>query len=142
MSTVDERDAIEAAPAECTARLRLRQLAQSMPEGATVNLDAIALERLAGPLSDERGAAVSEPDLTVAEAAAQLKLSANRIRALIAERKLDAYRIAGRGGWRITSEALRQFRAAGTPPGQSRTEGPAARADLGRWHRVRRNGRG
>jgi excisionase family DNA binding protein len=140
MSTTDERHAIETTQGEsCAAlRLQLQRLARSLPQGATVNLDAIALERLAGPLSDERGAAVSESDLTVAEAAARLKLSTNRVRALIAEGSLEAYRVAGRGGWRITSDALARFRAAGMPPAQSQAEGPAARVDLGRWRRQKR----
>jgi excisionase family DNA binding protein len=140
MSTTDKRDAIEAIPGEsCAAlRLQLQRLARSLPQGATVNLDAIALERLAGPLDDDRTATASDPDLTVVEAAGRLRLSPNRVRSLIAERSLDAYRVAGRGGWRITADALARFRVAGAPPPLLQPEGPATRADLGRWKRQRR----
>ena len=117
---------------------RLRELARLLPDGATTCLDRDALERLAGPLSDDADARESEADYTVAQAAERLQLSPNRVRALIAERSLHAYRVAGRGRWRITADALRRFRAAGTLPAQSRPEGPAARVDPGRWRRARR----
>jgi excisionase family DNA binding protein len=98
----------------------------------------LALERLAGPLDNDRTATASEPDLTVSETAARLKLSPNRIRALIAEGSLKAYRVAGRGGWRITSRALADFRRAGAPPPPLHPEAPAARVDFDRWRRTRR----
>jgi excisionase family DNA binding protein len=126
-------DAIEEPIApECPAQLRLRQLALHLPEGGTVNLDRTALERLAGPLGDDPDSRVVEAYLTVAKAAKALSLSRNRVRGLISEGKLSAFRIGGVGGWRITAEALRRFREAGTPPATSHAEGPVERVDLGR----------
>jgi excisionase family DNA binding protein len=137
----NERAVTETPPAESgdALRLQLRQLARLLPEGATVMLDRSALERLAGPLAGDLGASNAEHDLTVAEAAEALRLSTNRVRALIAEHSLDAFRIAGRGGWRITADALRRFRAAGAPSPLLASEGPASRVDLGRWRRARRS---
>ena len=114
--------------------VRLRELARLLPDGATVSLDRGALERLAGSLGDDLGSSTSEPDLTVAEAAARLQLSANRVRALIGEGKLTGYRIGGVGGWRITAAALRRFREAGTPASLT-PKVPADHVDLGRWRR-------
>jgi excisionase family DNA binding protein len=131
-------DTVDGSTEPCAAlRLRLQQLARSLPEGATVTLDAAALERLAGPPSVDLGSHDTEPDLTVAEAAERLRLSKNRVRALIAEGSLDAYRVAGRGGWRITTDALRRFRAAGAPLVSEHAE-VTPRVDIGRWRRVRR----
>jgi excisionase family DNA binding protein len=122
----------------------LRVLAEALPPGSAVPVPREwLLQLLEGPERNESGGASGTGhDYTTGEAAELLRLSANRVRALIAAGELDAYRVAGCGDWRVTQEALAAFRAAGKPLGRVRATLPAERADLSRWRRVRRGGAG
>ena len=113
---------------------RLRILAESLPEGASVVLDRRALDALCATESRDPPVDDAGPDCTVAEAAVRLRLSANRVRALIGEGALAAYRVAGRGHWHITPAALAAFRRTGSSHAVSPSDRPG-RVDLARWRR-------
>ena len=112
--------------------LRLRALAALLPEGALLVLDRRALDALCATESRDPPVDDAGPDCTVAEAAVRLRLSANRVRALIGEGSLEAYRVAGRGHWHITPAALAAFRRTGSSHAVSPPDRPG-RVNLGRW---------
>jgi excisionase family DNA binding protein len=117
---------------------RLAALAELLPEGASLVFDRASLGALAASERHDLAPGGSEPDLTVAQAAARLGLSKNRVRGLIGEGRLQAYRTGRTGGWHITPEALASFRKA-PPISASLLANRAERIDLGRW---RKQGRG
>jgi len=125
-------------------RARVMALAEALPRGGSVVLDAEALRRLAGIEPEaEAGASVVLTDLTAEAAGAELGRSASTVRAWCFQGRIPgAYRL-GRE-WRIPRASLRRYLdaqavlAAG-PVG----DGPPAAGspvDLGRWRKHYRKG--
>lgn len=108
---------------------RLRQLAEALPEGATVALNRdqiLALLEEAG--EDARGGRV-ERDLTLAEVGEIYDRKPNTVRSWIKTKGLRAYRDAA-GQWRIPRAALEEWQ-------EAQREGRRGKAnddvDLGAW---------
>lgn len=123
---------------------RLLALADALPEGAGVTLDATGLRRLAGVEQQEetRGAALLV-DLTTEDVGAQLGRSPSTIRAWCASGRIPgAYRLHARE-WRVPPASLRRYLDA-QADGAPKTEGPppSRTVDLGGWrkHYRRRGG--
>jgi excisionase family DNA binding protein len=119
---------------DLTLTERLRALASLLPPGATVSLDKAALVALCASERHDRAPGDTGGDLTTTEVAQQIGLSKNRVRALIAEGKLAAYRGCGR--WRVTQAALAAFRQSAVPALIITPSDRADRVDLARWRRA------
>jgi excisionase family DNA binding protein len=59
---------------------------------------------------------VEEEMLTVAEVAAQLKVTRETVRVWLRRRELEGVRLARKAGWRIPASALQRFVARHAPP--------------------------
>jgi excisionase family DNA binding protein len=118
---------------------RLRLLRDALPKGGSAVLTREALSELLGEVEEKKvGAApLSSGDLTVAEIAAELKRSPNRIRDFIRSGELKAYHF-GRE-LRCTRAALDAFVQAkreGSGP-RTITDRSGKPADLGKWRSVK-----
>jgi excisionase family DNA binding protein len=79
----------------------------------------LACPRRAGERSEtvegwRRG--VEEEMFTVAEVAAQLRVTPETVRVWLRRHELEGVRLARKAGWRITASALQRFVARHTPP--------------------------
>jgi hypothetical protein len=126
---------------------RLLGLADALPDGGTLQLDARALRSLAGVQSEERGADVVHQDLhadyTLAGAGRVLGVKPNTVRGYVRSGDLGAYVYAG--AYRITHAALEAFleqRRQGMLPSQIERRGRRARTRqaAARWIAGRRAG--
>jgi excisionase family DNA binding protein len=59
---------------------------------------------------------VEEEMFTVAEVAAQLRVSRETVRVWLRRQELEGVRLARKAGWRIPAGALQRFVARHTPP--------------------------
>lgn len=123
--------------ADDLTRGRLLALADALPDGASVTLDATALRRLAGiDREEDAGTGAALVDLTADAVGAELGRSASTIRAWCASARIPgAYRLHGRE-WRIPRASLRRYldtQAQGHAP-KVKPEGESS-VDLGRWRR-------
>jgi excisionase family DNA binding protein len=118
---------------------RLRLLRNALPAGGSVVLTREALSELLGEVEEKKVGAspLSSGDLTVAEVAAELKRSPNRVRDFIRSGELKAYHFG---------RELRCTRAALDAFVQAKREGSGPRtiadrlgkpADLGKWRSVK-----
>jgi excisionase family DNA binding protein len=105
---------------------RLRELANGLPDGATVQITRGDLLEL---LAEVEPSTAPARDLTVEDVAASLGRSCNSVRRWLAAGDLRGYRLQGRA-WRVPAGALEDFRNGVRPP---TTPTP----DLGSWRRHR-----
>jgi excisionase family DNA binding protein len=99
---------------EMDATKRLLNLADALPVGGVVQLDARALRRLAGVQADDEpaqpGAAVVVVDFTVEQVAEKLGRSASTIRGWLHAGVLRGYKLRERE-WRVPPAALAELQA-------------------------------
>jgi excisionase family DNA binding protein len=114
---------------------RLRLLRDTLPANGAVTFTRGDLSELLGEVdASETVSALTPGDLTVAEIAAVLKRSPNRVRDVIRSGELKAYHFGRelrctRAALDAFIEAKREGKREPTPPGK--------RADLSRWRKVR-----
>lgn len=124
-------------------RDRLIALAEALPEGAAVHLDAAALLRLAGVEASEPTESAHQPiaDLTCEEAGEELGRAASTIRTWCGRGAIPgAYRLHGRE-WRIPRASLRRYLDQ-QAEGKREAGRDGEPVDLGSWRKHYKGGQG